>query len=775
MFVRDFVVSVGTKIDTGTAPVPIRRLPALVGLGGAAAILLVLVVALPRLGPGGPSPSPGPLDAPPSTITAMGVGSFAARLASAELNGQTLLIVGEVVVEGRRGPLCPTSQEDLCYVGNLAGSAIDLHARPVATVAGEGTAIPIGASSWTSWLLPSPPTGIARTMAVSVDSDGVVELLGYTPPEEMALVLSEIQYVDFEAMTLDEVRVVAAWLTGIVAPISCAPPDPGTYIPGLPGRYCGNPSWLAPDPARLDPNGYRIPDDWLEIQSNAYLEFAENPDAANGSAEPRAGAYIIAKRLEGSGCPDARSPCWQWEIIGRLTLVDDGNLAQPLASPEPTTQPGPPTSSPPAASPQPLTPIDCPTAVRVPGDEPTWRMLMHDETGLIESCTWGSPLGRVGDPPIVVSNTDGTSLRLLVEWEDSPCATETHFAFRRHGDGYELIAERNVASCSSPLERRATHLDMKQPLPADLIAASIRDIEPEPLESPEIAPTPTRTPTPTPRTFDCDGLPPSDNHAAVSLQDHSGLVRGCSVPEPGSPTTPLDPHLLTFDWVIPCAADVSDTFLSFWSRQDLETGGSLRQPYVLVVERSPWKPGLGCFTALGRRVVHVEMRQPIARDDIDLTVIKEGHGGELVEFDWGYFTLGLTSDKRQYAAAEPIDIKAELLYEGPPVELWGAGLLSGFAIEQLDGPLAMPPGPMIQPCVSLSLPAGEPYVVPFVKHTHWSDDDPNADFYREWLADPVVRLPAGTWLVTAYSDFLVGPDCRGDPVVMEASVVITVR
>jgi hypothetical protein len=64
--------------------------------------------------------------------------------------------------------------------------------------------------------------------------------------------------------------------------------------------------------------------------------------------------------------------------------------------------------------------------------------------------------------------------------------------------------------------------------------------------------------------------------------------------------------------------------------------------------------------------------------------------------------------------------------------------------------------------------------VPFEKSAGWSQDDPNADFYRDWSADPLLHLPAGTWLVTAYSNFMVGGGCSGESVELQTSIVITI-
>lgn len=62
-----------------------------------------------------------------------------------------------------------------------------------------------------------------------------------------------------------------------------------------------------------------------------------------------------------------------------------------------------------------------------------------------------------------------------------------------------------------------------------------------------------------------------------------------------------------------------------------------------------------------------------------------------------------------------------------------------------------------------------------MKSASWSQDDPNAEFLVEWVRDPQLRLPAGTWHVTAYSEFAVGSECAGAQVDLEASIVIRVR
>jgi hypothetical protein len=266
----------------------------------------------------------------------------------------------------------------------------------------------------------------------------------------------------------------------------------------------------------------------------------------------------------------------------------------------------------------------------------------------------------------------------------------------------------------------------------------------------------------------------------MTLVDHTGLVRECSVPDPidsdPAPISTSDPRVLTFEWTIPCASDVSSTVLDFWSLNDATTG-SLRPPYLLIATRSKPKPGSGCLDMIGRRVVHVVFNEPIAMEEVELVLIDEERGRDVEEFDWGYFQLTLTSEKAEYSASEPIEIQAELLYDGTEEMLTLSGattLVNGFGIEQLDGPLVMGPS-WGEPCLRHEIRSAEPRVSPYVKSAGWSEEDPNAEFYQDWVRDPQLRLPAGTWLVKAYWEFAIGSECAVAQVNLEASIVVHVR
>jgi hypothetical protein len=53
-------------------------------------------------------------------------------------------------------------------------------------------------------------------------------------------------------------------------------------------------------------------------------------------------------------------------------------------------------------------------------------------------------------------------------------------------------------------------------------------------------------------------------------------------------------------------------------------------------------------------------------------------------------------------------------------------------------------------------------------------EDPDAAFYQAFFADPVVRLPAGEWRITAVASFTEGEGCTGKAVMLKVPITITV-
>jgi hypothetical protein len=74
-----------------------------------------------------------------------------------------------------------------------------------------------------------------------------------------------------------------------------------------------------------------------------------------------------------------------------------------------------------------------------------------------------------------------------------------------------------------------------------------------------------------------------------------------------------------------------------------------------------------------------------------------------------------------------------------------------------------------------SLDVDRPITSPIMKSAAWGADDPNADFYRNWImSGPEVHLPAGIWTITAWAWPTEGALCDGQSYVLRATVSILV-
>lgn len=138
------------------------------------------------------------------------------------------------------------------------------------------------------------------------------------------------------------------------------------------------------------------------------------------------------------------------------------------------------------------------------------------------------------------------------------------------------------------------------------------------------------------------------------------------------------------------------------------------------------------------------------------------------------FTLRLRLADDVVDAGQPIDLAATLTWEGPAadVTVWGSG--GGpvsFTLKQLDGELEME-AVQTADCSPTVIPRGAPLVVPYRKSGGWTADDPNADFYRTFFADPVLRLPAGSWQTTVVAGGYLAP-CDAEAPVFQIALEAT--
>jgi hypothetical protein len=77
-------------------------------------------------------------------------------------------------------------------------------------------------------------------------------------------------------------------------------------------------------------------------------------------------------------------------------------------------------------------------------------------------------------------------------------------------------------------------------------------------------------------------------------------------------------------------------------------------------------------------------------------------------------------------------------------------------------------------CQHYELDPAAPLVSPLTRSGGWEAGDPNKAFYEAFFRDPVVRLPVGTWDITAYARFEDGPGCDGARHSLGATVRIEV-
>jgi hypothetical protein len=131
--------------------------------------------------------------------------------------------------------------------------------------------------------------------------------------------------------------------------------------------------------------------------------------------------------------------------------------------------------------------------------------------------------------------------------------------------------------------------------------------------------------------------------------------------------------------------------------------------------------------------------------------------------------------KDTYAAGEPIDGVASLAVDGDVAAPYGAsgGGAIAFGFTEVDGPRSMG-GAMTADCRPGLMVPGTPITSPIRKSGGYSNDDPQAPFYRSFLDDPVVRLPPGDWRISAVASFVEQRDCSGDVHDMTATVTVHV-
>ena len=142
----------------------------------------------------------------------------------------------------------------------------------------------------------------------------------------------------------------------------------------------------------------------------------------------------------------------------------------------------------------------------------------------------------------------------------------------------------------------------------------------------------------------------------------------------------------------------------------------------------------------------------------------------------GRFRLTFVLPRTIWNADEAIEGEAILaLIDDELAELGIAG--NGpieFIFKEVGGSREMGPA-WDTVCDSARLTAASPIVRSIRKSGGYSDNLPDADFYLSFFADPLVRLPAGEWDITAVAEFTDGRDCgSADQFSMNATVRVQI-
>ena len=133
--------------------------------------------------------------------------------------------------------------------------------------------------------------------------------------------------------------------------------------------------------------------------------------------------------------------------------------------------------------------------------------------------------------------------------------------------------------------------------------------------------------------------------------------------------------------------------------------------------------------------------------------------------------LSLSTPKGTYGTDEVIQPIASLTYLGAleSLEVFHAASPIGFTIREVGGDRVMGGG-MDTPCLFTKLRRDQPVEFQFAKAG--APGQPN-EFDRAWYDDPALRLPIGTWRVTAALHVSIG-DCGGEEHSLTVDNVVTV-
>ena len=141
----------------------------------------------------------------------------------------------------------------------------------------------------------------------------------------------------------------------------------------------------------------------------------------------------------------------------------------------------------------------------------------------------------------------------------------------------------------------------------------------------------------------------------------------------------------------------------------------------------------------------------------------------------GPYRLTFTVPRTAWSTTDAIVGDAQLaLIAGLQTRIFGSGAgVLAFEFQEVTGDRHVAPI-WTADCAPYVLAANQPIRSAITKSGGWSADQPDAQFYSDFFADPIVRLPPGTWDITALASFVEGEGCGGVSRALRATVRVHV-
>jgi hypothetical protein len=141
----------------------------------------------------------------------------------------------------------------------------------------------------------------------------------------------------------------------------------------------------------------------------------------------------------------------------------------------------------------------------------------------------------------------------------------------------------------------------------------------------------------------------------------------------------------------------------------------------------------------------------------------------------GPFRLTFELPRTTFRAGEAIEGRAALGVIGGAAVAFGSsgGGPFVFSFAEINGRRSMG-GAMTADCAPYRLEPVRPMTSGITKSGGFSNDDPEAAFYRAFLSNPIVSLPAGDWRITAGASLVEGEGCSGASRNLAAPIVVHV-